>query len=839
MKRLLLFLYFTLMLMPLSAQMRGVVVDADDGYAVPYANVTYKDLRQSVQCDADGHFTIAYKAGHKLTISSVGYTSQTITIKSQQDSIVVRLRAASQNLGEVTVKSHRKKYRKKDNPAVELMRRVIERKKATDLSLHPFYQYQKYQKLTLSENNIDTVKHQRKPWYLQQVESSPMDNKIILPISVDETVTRFQYRKDPKKEQTVLLGKRSSGINKIFQTGEMLNTMLKEVFQDVNINDDYVRLMQYPFPSPIGKSAISFYHYFIQDTVKFEGDSCYHVLFYPANQQDFGFKGSMYIIKDSSLQVKHCVLDIPKKSDVNFVDEMRIEQDFTRMPSGEWVLTRDDMMANMKLLPMMPQMLVVRNTRLDNYSFDSIPPRELRGKATYKEEPSSRIRGEHFWQNERRVELTSGEANMDYFVYRLTTSKNFGWLQFGLKMLVENFVETSKPGNKSKFDIGPVNTLVSRNFVDGLRLRLNGRTMAALNPHLFWKGFGAYGTKSHKWYYGSEITYAFNEKDNSPFEYPMRNLTLEVYKDLMSPADKYLSNNKDNVFESFRTQEVKQMYFYNRQMLSYTYESDWGLSYKASFKTESNEVAGTLHFIPVNGADEVFKIRTTEFSGTLRYCPNQTYINTKQRRWPVNLDSPEFELTHTIGLNHFLGGQYNSNMTEARLYKRFWLGSWGYVNTHLVGRAQWNKVPFPLLCMPPVCLTYMMDMGDETFNLMRNMEFLNDRYVMWCALWDLNGKVFNRIPLLKKLKWREFIAIKGMWGHLTDKNNPTLHPDDPMLFKLPEESHVMTNQPYWEATFGIHNIFKFFGVDYVRRLTYRDLPSVKKWGIRFNFMMTF
>lgn len=192
-----------------------------------------------------------------------------------------------------------------------------------------------------------------------------------------------------------------------------------------------------------------------------------------------------------------------------------------------------------------------------------------------------------------------------------------------------------------------------------------------------------------------------------------------------------------------------------------------------------------------------------------------------------------------MGIKGFLGGQYRSNMTELNIYKRQWLGSWGYINLHAIGRVQWNKVPFPLLCMPPVSLTYLMDANDQTFNLMRNLEFLNDRYVFWSALWDLNGKVFNRVPLIKKLKWREFVGIKGMWGHLTSKNNPYLHTNDPTLFKFPAESHIMSNQPYWEALVGIHNIFKFFGVDYVRRLTYRNLPNVDMWGLRFNFMMSF
>jgi len=821
------------------AQVHGTVIDATDKLPIPFASVSYKDLHLSAVSNVDGQFRIAFHPGHKLSVSSVGYSTRTIQIRSEKDSLVIALRPETGSITEVTVKARRKRYRRQDNPAVELMKRVIERKKQTQLSRHDYYSYEKYQKITLSENAIDTVFHKRKPWYLHQVEHSPIDTSLILPISIDETLTRKLYRKDPRKERTVIEAKRSTGVNKILQTGDILNTMLKEVFQDVNINDDHIRVLQYPFPSPIGKTAVSFYHFYIEDTLKYKNDSCYHVLYYPANQQDFGFKGELYITKDSDLQVKHCVLEIPKKSDINFIDKMRITQDFEKLSDGEWVLTDDKMYGILRLTSFMPKMLVTRNTKLSNYDFSPIDHKLLRGGAPEQQEPSAGIRSAHYWDQHRPLPLTSGEQNMDYFVYRLTKSKNFGIFQLGLKILVENFLETSKPGNRSKFDFGPMNTLISHNFVDGYRYRLSGRTMAALNPHFFWNGFAAYGSQSHKWYYNSEFTYSFNEKENSPFEYPIRSVSFETSYDLMSPADKYLTNNKDNVFESFRTQNVKQMYFYNRQRLSFQYETDMGLSFRASLKAESNKPAGDLHFTPVNGNDDLSSIRTTELSASLRFWPNQSFINTKQRRWPINLDSPDFQLTHTIGLQHLLGGQYSSNMTELKMYKRIWFGSYGALNLRAIGRAQWNKVPFPLLCMPPVSLTYFTDFSDETFSLMRNMEFLNDRYVMWVALWEPNGKLLNRIPVLKKLKWREVFAVKGMWGHLTSKNDPSLHPNDPMLFKMPESVQRMSNQPYWEVMVGVNNIFKVFGVNYVRRLTYLNNPNIDKWGLRFTFMMQF
>ena len=197
----------------------------------------------------------------------------------------------------------------------------------------------------------------------------------------------------------------------------------------------------------------------------------------------------------------------------------------------------------------------------------------------------------------------------------------------------------------------------------------------------------------------------------------------------------------------------------------------------------------------------------------LRYCPGQTFINTKQHRWPVNLDAPEFSLSHTTGVKNVLGGQYNLNFTEAKIYKRFWLGSWGYVDTHLDGGVQWNKVPFPLLIMPPVNITFLEWEG--TFSMMKNMEFLTDRYAFASVAWDMNGKLLNRIPLIKKLKWREYISVKGMRGALT-----------------------RNNEPYWEITVGVHNIFKLLAIDYVRRMNYNG-PGIKKNGIRFGFMLSF
>ena len=838
-----LLLFSTLQLMA-QQKITGRVID-EDGFAVSYASVQYRGHKIAVSSDSQGKFSIEKHPGWVLTVSALSYKSQTISVNEKMDFIEVKLKDDSHKLNEVVVKTKRGKYSRKDNPAVELMRRVIAAKKKTDLSNHDYYQYDKYQKITLALNDLKKEQLEgkffsKRQYLLDQVETSPYNGKLTLPVSIDETVSQHIYRKDPKTEKDIIKGQQSNGIGQVIQTGEILNTALKDAFTDVDIYDDYVRLLQYPFPSPIGRTGISFYHYYIEDTVYVERDLCYHLQFIPANSQDFGFRGELYVLADSSLHVKKCNLYMPHNTDVNYVKNMKIEQEYTRLDNGEWVLSKDDMIAELHVNSMLQDLLVVRNTRLTDYAFDELPKILFKGKAKVRHDMDAMNRDEAYWNKYRQVDLTKSESSMDSFIHRMENSKGFKYIIFFVKALMENYVEIGggTDGKKSKFDLGPVNTYISKNFVDGIRLRLAGRTMAALNPHFFWDGYAAYGTKSNDWYTGNIFTYSLNKKKNSPFEFPMRNLTFEVARDVTSPSDENLLHNKDNFFMTFRAATQDEMFLYHRQKLAFTYETDWGFRFNTSLRFQSNRTVGNLHYYHLDGT-EVKKIRMTDLNVGINYNPGVTYVNTKQQRLPINLDSPEIGLSHTMGFKGFMGGQYHSNITKLSIYKRQWLGSWGYLDFHAIGQAQWNKVPFPMLILPPINLSYFEQ--ESTISLMKDWEFLNDRQVFWALSWDMNGKLLNRIPLIKKLKWREWFAIKGVWGHLTDKNNPYLEKNqgDGRLFKFPKNSHVMNDTPYWECVAGVHNIFKFFSVEYVRRLTYLNNNNIDKWGIRFGFMMSF
>lgn len=836
-----------------SAQnIQGVVTDSLTNEPIPYLSVFYEGKGVGSITDNDGNYKVETRKGwNKLTFSAVGYVTKVVNIiPGVTKNLNVRMRPDDIMLDEVVVKPKREKYSRKNNPAVELMKKVIAHKKNNKLSENDYYQYNKYQKITMSLNDVtpemlEKGMYKKMPFLKDQIELCEETNKFILPISVDETASQKIYRKHPKSEKTIIKGMSSTGVNELFATGDMLSTVLKDVFTDVNIYDNDIRLLQYPFISPISSSdAISFYKFYIMDTTFVDKDKCFHLTFVPNNSQDFGFTGHLYVLADSSYTVKKCTMNLPKKSGVNFVDNMDIIQEFEQLPNGEWVLKTDDMIVEMTLMKIMQGFQIRRTTRYSDYAFDELPQQLFKRKGAEIKEADAMMRGDDFWNQYRPVPLTQTESSMDMLVKRLEQMPGFKYVIFVLKAFIENFVETGTKEHPSKVDIGPVNTMISNNYIDGLRLRMSAQTTANLNPHLFFKGYYAYGFKDHRSKYMGEVEYSFNKKEYLPREFPKNSITFSYQYDVMSPTDKFLKTDKDNVFVSFKTSTVDQMSYVRNIALKYENETQFGLKTTVEVKHSTDEPTGGLAYITNDDQKTLVpEIQTMEASLAFRYAPGETFVNTKQRRIPVSFDAPVFTLSHTAGFKGVLGGEYNYNLTEIGLYKRFWFSSWGKIDMFVKGGAQWNKVPFPLLIMPAANLSYILQR--ETFNLINNMEFLNDRYASLDVSWDLNGKIFNRIPLLKKLKWREAIGFKMLYGHLTDKNNPMKHPGDSELFLFPTRdgrptSFVMDPKtPYMECFVGIHNIFKILHIDYVRRLNYLDHPDANKWGVRFMVMMTF
>lgn len=832
--------------LPANAQLTGVVIDASCGEGIPNASVVYKGHKMMVKCDAWGHFSMERNDGLKIVVSAVGFQPAVVNINEKTTvPLTVSLKPDAHQLKELVVKSKKRRYKRKGNPAVEMMRKVIAAKKLTNLDNHDYYQFDKYQRITfalsdLSESQLNKGIFKKIPILLKHVEQCPYNDKMMLPLSEDETVTRKLYRRSPHQERSVVLGQKSVGVNNLFETGDLLTATLKNVFRDVNIYDNQIRLLRHVFTSPIGKDAIGFYRYYIEDTLMVDSDKCYKLSFLPNNQQDFGFSGELFVLADSSWQVKECELNIPRNSDVNFVNDFRVIQKFTKTRLGERVLSVDEMMAELALSDKLQKVLVIRNTNLSNYSFDAIPSDSLIDKDRYVSSTAEVFQNDKFWSKYSGNDSVARKNGVNSLASDLKNVKGFGSAILLLRLVMENYIETGSSTTPSKVDIGPVITFVSSNFIDGLRMRLGGQTTANLNPHLFFSGYYAHGWKSKNDYYKASVTYSFNCKKNQPYEFPKRTVSFTSSYDVGTPSDKFMRNDKDNMFTALKAFDVNKMMFYRTQDICMEHEWKSGFKLMVDMKMQDTEPTGDLSFVRLYQGENVRHLRTSELTLGMGFTSGETYINTKQHRRTINDDAFNVEVNHTVGLSGILGGQYRYNHSEASIYKCIWVNSWGKIKVLAKAGVEWNKVPFPLLIMPAANLSYISNEG--MFNLMNNMEFLNDRFVSLDLNWNLNGKLFNRIPLMKKLKWREYVGFKMLYGGLSDKNNPYLssNKNDGTLFMFPSTTNVMDEKkPYCEFSVGICNIFKFFQVEYIRRLSYLQLPTATKSGVRMKVNITF
>lgn len=753
------------------------------------------------------------------------------------------------DLKEILVKPKKQRYKRKGNPAVELMRKVIAAKGNHQLDSNDYVSFYKYQRTTyaidnITQRDVDSLKVLQKSLWKQQVEFCEQTGKYILPFNYTEKVFHYLWSKNPERRRNILLGENTEGVTDLLTIGDMCTTVLSSVFKDINIYDNTITFVERKITSPISsRGAISFYQYFIEDTLHIDGERFIRLNFVPQNPQDFGFSGRIVIYDDSTYRVRECRLSLPVRSAVNYVSNLIIDQRFTDLPNGQRVLAHDDFFAELGIVKSQRLFSVHRSTTYSNISLDSISDEAFQQKSSLQDF-GNETDDSTFWAEHRTDTLSRSENRMKAFVDSLfSKTKRSPWAYI-FNAAISNYAVTHANPSKSRVDIGPLMSTVSINFIDGWRVRVGAQTTANLFSHLFLKGYVAYGTKSNHWYGMGQIEYSFNKKKYSPLEYPRHSITAQFREEVVSQQDLTWTQNrdKDNFWVSFKAFEVDHMMFSRHGSLTYEIEVPHNLSYKVEAKVNRLTPTGSLFYRTLAGVD-VANIQLSTLSATVRWAPGEEITYTKQRRRMINHNFPVFTLSHTTGFQGVLGGQYTSNITELTISERLWLNSWGRIDFYLRGAAQWNRVPFPVLIMPVANSSYIITR--DMFQMIENMEFINDRYASFGVEWDLSGKLLNRIPLLNKLKLREVIGFRMLYGHLTSKNDP-FNPDnanDPYLFEFPSRNgecivHSMSNTPYMELNVGLHNILKIIRIDYVYRINYH-FPGTKKHGVRLGFQFNF
>lgn len=816
------------------------VLDSLTGESLPFANVNSKiDPKKNFVADDEGVFKLNVIRAGEWEVSYTGYNPKMLPSVLNDTVIDLRLSPLSVELTEVVVRPKKEKYSKKNNPAVDFIRKLRALSKDFDPAKEPFYSYDKYEKTVLGINDFQSdfskgfLSKQGK-FMKNYVDTSSWTGKRILDLIFKEKASTRLIRNNPGADKEVIRGYRSAGMDEAFNQ-ENIQVLLEDAIREVDIFSNNIIILQNRFVSPLSSIGPDFYKYYLTDTVYIDDTRCVELSFAPHNAESMGFNGKIYVpVGDTTMFVKKVTMRTPHDINLNYVDNLFINQTFVKDSLGNRHKTYDDVCIEMKIIPGIPKLYGRKITTYDNFSYSK---RDDLGDFYDKlgrnlELADARVRNDGFWEPVRMVPLSTAEANMGGMMKEMRKVPILYWGEKFLSLMESGYLRTGKP---SKFDFGPLNTLVSGNSVEGARFRVGGMTMSPLNPHLFAKGYVAYGTKDEKWKYKADVEYSFVPKKNHSYEWPRHGLYASYSYDIDMIGQHYLFTNPDNVFLSLKRKESILVTYRRLANFGYILELPNNFSVEAGFKHEIQEATKWLPFTFADGRSDN-KYTQSAFSLTLCWAPGEKFVQGRSLRLPVNMDAWIFQFTHEFGPKGMWGAAFTLNRSELSIQKRLWLSAFGYTDIILKAGKIWSKVYYPALMWPNANLSYTIQ--PESYSLMNAMEFANDQYAAIDFTYFGNGILFNRLPFIRKLKMREAITFKGLMGSLSERNNPS-KTQDIYQFPIDASPRVMSSTPYMEMGVGLDNILTFLRVDYVWRLTYRDTPDCDKSGVRISLHFSF
>ena len=846
----------------------GIVRDANTKQPLPSVTVSIKNVSGGVISDSSGRFAVKFdKPFSQLIFSIIGYKSKTLEVKSRiyskniidtvvvkndssinnsdssagknniaepaENMIVVELQPDNTLLKAVTIKKKKEKYRNKDNPAVELIRHVIDNKSKNRMEAYQFAQYEKYEKLQISLNNVSekvrNSKLTKKYHFLfENADTTLIPGKALLPIYLEEKISLDYYRANPQKSKSIVVAHKRVDFGEFVDMHGVSN-FLNRLYADVNIYDNNIPLFTNLFLSPIADMAPTFYMFFIADTVTEDGQKMVRLTFRPRNPNDFLFRGTLFITLDGNYAVQKFTMFTSKNINLNFVRELRITQDFVRRDDGRYLLLKSNVIGDLGIFKKGSGVFGQRIVSYKNFVANQpIPDSIFKGPPVVEQldQPTSVPEEQDtFWLTHRHDTLSKAESKVYKNIDSLKNMPSFRRIMDWATLLLAGYKQAGP------FEIGPASTFYSFNPVEGFRLRFGGRTTPKFSNRMYFETYAAYGFKDEKWKYFFSSTYSLNNK--SVYSFPLNYVRASYQHDTKIPGQDLQFVQEDNFLLSFKRGNNDKWLYNDFFKLDYVYEFGNHFSYDVGLKYWKQYPAGSLKYIedPYTKADTLQNLTTGEASVQFRWAPNEQFYQGKLYRIPIFNKYPVFTLRYIQGIKGLFGGEYNYQNITLNIFKRFYVSQLGYSDVTVEGGYIFGKIPFPLLAIMHANQTYAYQLN--SYNLMNFLEFIGDRYVS--IDWDhyFNGFFFNKIPLLKKLKLREVIEGKMVYGGVRNENLDT----SPGQFLYPTTNGItstfpLTRQPYVEAGFGIGNIFKLVRVDFIERFTYLNHPEIPRFGIR-------
>ncbi len=809
-----------LITMPLSGQVTkimGTITDAVTGEPVPFANVYFFGTTIGVTSDFEGHFSIETKTPtDSLKASYIGYkTSSKKIFKNRFQEVNFQLQPVNIDLPEVVIVAG-------ENPAEILLRKIIENKENNRMKEFDAYQYEAYNKIEVDANNLSERFKNRKilkpfQFVFNYMDTSTINGKTYLPIFLSESLSDYYFRKNPKSEKEVIKAAKVSGIE-----NESILQFLGDLFQRYDFYNNYILIFQKNFISPVANFGLNTYKYYLVDST-FMGDKwCYKIMFKPRRKQELTFTGHFWV-HDTSFAIKSFDMRIADDANINFIDDLVLSQEFDLVNDQYWIVTKDQGIGDFNIIDDTKRTLGFfgkKTTTYRNFVFNELKENKFYNLPTnIIIEDKAYKKDEEFWIQNRHDTLTKDELTIYHMIDTLKNLPAF-------KTWVDIF-ETVLTGyyRFEKFEIGPYASLLSFNPIEGARFRIGGRTTAQFNDQFRLEGYTAYGTLDNKFKYGLGFLYLPNKN-------PRRAFGGKYKYDIEQLGSSPNAFREDFLFAAlFRRNPATKLSMTSEYNLYYEHEWFNGLSNQLNIIHKEVIPVGDakIELYTENGdVVEENDVTISEIRLDTRVAYNEKFIIGDFERTSIGTRYPIINIQYGYGIPGLMGGEYEYHKLKINIRQWFNIFDLGWSRYIIETGKIWGKLPYPFLELHPGNETFFFD--EYAFNLMNYGEFVSDEYISIYYTHHFDGLLLNRIPLFRKLKWREVGYVRGAIGTLSDKNKD--------FNKLPENMHTL-EKPYYEAGIGIENIFKVVRIDGIWRLSHLDNNNINNFALFMSFYFSF
>jgi hypothetical protein len=819
-----LFILFFAFANTISAQTKvsGIVLD-NTNQPLPYANIVFKGSKTGVVSNEDGRFYIESPNNYTvLLVSFVGFPTKEVKLPKLVNYDFKIVMSEGNSLKEIVV--YAGKTSKKNNPALDILRKIWERRRKNGLKMFKQYQYEKYEKVEFDMNTIDSAFMKNKifkgmEFVFKNIDTSKVTGKTYLPIFINESISDFYGDNETKKTKEVLKANKNSGLG----NGDGVNMFIKDLYNDFDIYENYLNFFDKSFTSPLSTTGIDVYNYVLADTAFIDNKWCYNIVFYPRRKNELTFKGDFWV-NDSTFAIKKINMAITKSANINWVKDIYIEQEFEVLNDSVFLPTRDYMMSDFALKKKEESKGVYgkRSTLYRNFKFDEKKPDNF-----YKQEVNfidnfAYKKTDEFWEENRFEKLNKDEVAIYKMIDTLKTVKKFKQMYNLVSILGSGYIEFSK----LNFDYGPIFSSVGFNEVEGIRLRAGGRTY--FGPNDLWRlqGYTAYGFDDNKFKYGISGKWMVDKKNRIILSAGNRRDVEQIGASLTNTNDVLGRSFASSAF--FTTGVNGKLTNINLTTIAGEIEPVKNLIFQVGYSYRTLESASptfSLDYYTDNTfTNTASEVKQAELSLQVEYTPKRKTIGYGVERRDVDNPYSRFFVNYTQGFKGFIQSDFEYQKLQLYYKQPIIIGALGRSNLIMELGKTFGKVPLGLLSIVPGNQTYFLI--ENTFSNLNFYEFVTDEYATFQWEHNFNGRLLSRIPMMRKLNLRELVGVRAVYGTVSDENI-ALNASG-LVYKAPVN-------PYWEYNVGIGNIFKVFRLDFTWRGNYRDVPDGNNFTVKGSF----